>query len=61
MRGNGRWSQWVDLRPEQIQALKVNGKWQFQQQTMLLLGTSPAWPITSPQVYGRSIRDVHPR
>ncbi len=41
MRGKGRWSQWVDMTPEQIQALKVNGKWQFQQQTMLLQGTMP--------------------
>lgn len=42
MRTKGRWSQWVDLTPERIQALKVNGKWQFQQETMLLQGKQPS-------------------
>jgi len=40
-RTKGRWSQWVDLTPESIRAQKANGKWQFEQQTMLLVGTQP--------------------
>jgi hypothetical protein len=42
MRTKGRWSQWVDVTPERIQALKVNGKWQFQRETMLLQGKQPS-------------------
>ena len=41
MRGKGRWSQWVDVTPENVAAQKVNGRWQVGDQTMLLQGTQP--------------------
>jgi hypothetical protein len=40
-RQRGRWTQWVDFQPEAIKVQKVKGKWQIQQDTVLLRGSKP--------------------
>ena len=41
MRGKGHWSQWVDATPPPVNAKKVNGIWQVQQDAFLIQATLP--------------------
>jgi hypothetical protein len=40
-RVKGKWTQWIDIKPEDIQVQKVRGQWQVHQDTWLLRGTLP--------------------
>jgi len=40
-RSRGQWTQWVDIKPEDVEVQKVKGQWQVHQDTWLLRGTLP--------------------
>lgn len=40
-RNPGRWSQWLDFKPEALRVQKFKGKWQVNPDTLLLRGTIP--------------------